>query len=62
MNYSLAWSEIYITIGRLFRCFDLQMHPDSSDVDVTEFEDYFSGFLPLNKNGLLVTATTPVEK
>jgi len=49
---SLAWAELYITVGRLVRQFDLSI--SAGTTDAYDYQDYFSSFKPIDAEDLRV--------
>ena len=53
-SWSLAWSELYVTLGRLLRNCDLKMIPASSTVETIRYADEFGPRIKEGHPGLLV--------
>ena len=55
---SLAYCELYVTLGTLFRRFENLKANDLTDED-REYNDYFSGQHPLNATKFHITGAKP---
>lgn len=57
---SLAWTELYLTLGMMFRRFKFELH-EANVTDVEMAHDFFIPVTPLDSKGVRVFATSTTD-
>lgn len=60
-NHSLAYAEMYLTIGTLFRQFNLELFETVRERDVDVVGDYFIGMSDDNSPGIRARVVSELE-